>query len=261
MKRLNLLFAVLFISIAVGAQNFVTSSKEDGAFAIASSQVASIYIGTNDDWLVNKTATLLQNDIEMVTGKKPVIVNDLLSVSKNTIIIGTIDGSSIIKKLIVEKKIDVSAIKGKWEAFQLQTISKPFNGVDNALVIVGNDKRGTAYGVFELSKQIGVSPWYWWADVPAKKKAEIFIKKGVYQYNSPSVKYRGIFINDEAPAFSGWTKEKFGGVNHLVYEKIFELLLRLKANYLWPAMWANAFNDDDTLNPILANKWGMVMST
>lgn len=114
---------------------------------------------------------------------------------------------------------------------------------------------------FELSKQLGVSPWYWWADVPAKKKSEVFVKEGIYKYDSPSVKYRGIFINDEAPAFSGWTKEKFGGVNHLVYEKMFELLLRLKANYLWPAMWGNAFNDDDTLNPILANKWGIVMGT
>jgi hypothetical protein len=106
-----------------------------------------------------------------------------------------------------------------------------------------------------------VSPWYWWADVPVKKKENIYIKKGTHVFGSPSVKYRGIFINDEAPAFSGWTKEKFGGVNHLVYEKIFELLLRLKANYLWPAMWGNAFNDDDTLNPILADKWGIVMGT
>ncbi len=108
---------------------------------------------------------------------------------------------------------------------------------------------------------MGVSPWYWWADVPVKKKKEIYIKSGIYNDGSPSVKYRGIFINDEAPAFSGWTKEKFGGVNHLVYEKVFELLLRMKANYLWPAMWGNAFNDDDTLNPVLANKYGIVMGT
>lgn len=261
MKRFYLLFAVLFFSFAVSAQDFVTSKKEEGAFTIASSRAAFIYIDPNDDWLINKAASLLQNDIQMVTGKTPDIINSVPSASKNVIIIGTISGSSIIKKLIAEKKIDVSSIKGKWEAFQLQTVSKPLNGIDNAFVIVGNDKRGTAYGVFELSKQIGVSPWYWWADVPAKKRSEVFVKKGIYKYNSPSVKYRGIFINDEAPAFSGWTKEKFGGVNHLVYEKMFELLLRLKANYLWPAMWNNAFNDDDTLNPILADKWGIVMGT
>ena len=180
---------------------------------------------------------------------------------KNIIILGTFKGSSIIQKLIAEKKIDINTIKGKWEAFQMQTVKNPTKGIENALVITGSDKRGTAYGVLELSRQIGVSPWYWWADVPVKKKPEVFIKKGVYTFNSPSVKYRGIFINDEAPAFSGWTKEKFGGVNHLVYEKMFELLLRLKANYLWPAMWGNAFNDDDTLNPVLADKWGIVMGT
>ena len=96
---------------------------------------------------------------------------------------------------------------------------------------------------------------------PLKKRRKFILKNGIYNYGSPSVKYRGIFINDEAPAFSGWAKEKFGGVNHFVYEKIFELMLRLKANYLWPAMWGNAFNDDDTLNPILANQYGIVMGT
>ncbi len=143
----------------------------------------------------------------------------------------------------------------------MQTIDNPAKGIKQALVIAGSDKRGTAYGVFELSKQMGVSPWYWWADVPVKRKKEIYIKNGLYTSDSPKVKYRGIFINDEAPAFSGWAKEKFGGVNHLVYEKIFELMLRLKANYLWPAMWGNAFNDDDTLNPILARQYGIVMGT
>ena len=170
MERFYFLLAVLFISVAVCAQSFVTSKKEDGAFTIASTQVASIYVDDKDDWLVNKAASLLQNDIEMVTGKKPVIVNSLSSASANTIIIGTINGSSTIQKLIAQQKIDDRSIKGKWEAFQLQTISKPLGGINNALVIIGNDKRGAAYGVFELSKQIGVSPWYWWADVPAKKK-------------------------------------------------------------------------------------------
>jgi hypothetical protein len=261
MKRLYLLFAVLLIWFATAAQNLVTAKKEDGAFVIASTQMPSIYVDNNDDWLINKAALLLQGDIEAVTGKRPQIINQLSSLSKNSIIIGTIHGSSIVQKLVAEKKINVNAIEGKWEAFQLQTLKNPLIGTENALVITGTDKRGTAYGVFELSRQIGVSPWYWWADVPVKKKAEVFIRKGVYSFNSPSVKYRGIFINDEAPAFSGWTKEKFGGVNHLVYEKMFELLLRLKANYLWPAMWGNAFNDDDTLNPILADKWGIVMGT
>ncbi|TWV89607.1 hypothetical protein FEF09_29855 [Chitinophaga pinensis] len=140
-------------------------------------------------------------------------------------------------------------------------IPSPFPHVEKALVITGSDKRGTAYGVLELSRQAGVSPWYWWADVPVKKQAKLFVKNSRYQSATPSVKYRGIFINDEAPAFANWTKEQFGGFNHKVYERMFELLLRLKANYLWPAMWGNAFNDDDSLNPVMADKWGIVMGS
>jgi hypothetical protein len=256
------LFATLFISFTSYAQLFVIEKNEAGSFPIVTaSQTASIYVDENDDWLVHKAATLLQTDIEMVTGKKPAIISSVSSPRKNIIIIGTVNGSATINTLIKEKKLDVDSVKGKWETFKLQMINNPFKGIQNAFVVTGSDKRGAAYGVFELSEQIGVSPWYWWADVPVKKKKEIYLKKGSYQFGPPSVKYRGIFINDEAPAFSGWAKEKFGGVNHLVYEHMFELLLRLKANYLWPAMWGNAFNDDDTLNPILANKWGIVMGT
>jgi hypothetical protein len=261
-KILNLILVAISLSFTSSAQTFVVTKNTDGDFPIVtSSETTSIYIDENDDWLVHKAASLLQHDIEMITGKKPELISSMPSLLKNIIIIGTINGSTTISELIAEKKLDVDDIKGKWEAFKLQTISDPVKGINNALIIVGSDKRGAAYGAFTLSEQIGVSPWYWWADVPVKKKSEVYIKKGTYNYGSPSVKYRGIFINDEAPAFSGWTKEKFGGVNHLMYEHMFELLLRLKANYLWPAMWGNAFNDDDTLNPVLANKWGIVMGT
>ena len=261
MKKIACIFLLLAARHTLLAQSFVTTKNDANAFPLAAASVASIYVEESDDWLANKAATLLQADIEAVTGKKPTVVHSLSSANKNLIIVGTTKGSSLIKKLAAAKKLDLSFLQGKWEAFQLQTLSKPAAGIEKALVITGSDKRGTAYGVFELSKQIGVSPWWWWADVPAKKKDEVFIKAGTYRYEAPSVKYRGIFINDEAPAFSGWTKEKFGGVNHLVYEKMFELLLRLKGNYLWPAMWGNAFNDDDTLNPVLADKWGVVMGT
>ena len=263
MKKIYCLTISFFIlQNIIYSQNFVTEKNDAGAFPIVTtSQTTSIYVDPTDDWLLHKAASLLQNDIEMVTGKKAEIISNIPSSIKNIIIIGTVDKSSLIKKLLRTKKINVDSIKGKWETFKLQTLNNPLPGIQNAFVIVSSDKRGAAYGVFELSEQIGVSPWYWWADVPVKKRDEIFIKKGTYKFGPPSVKYRGIFINDEAPAFSGWTKEKFGGVNHLVYEKIFELLLRLKANYPWPAMWANAFNDDDTLNPILADKYGIVMGT
>ncbi|GAA4728941.1 glycosyl hydrolase 115 family protein [Flavisolibacter ginsenosidimutans] len=260
MKKIACLLILLAFLQRTFAQSFVSATSAPGSFVLSDgSGTSTILVDKNDDWLVNKAAQLLQTDIEKVTGKKPVIVDNLSS-SKNVVIVGSLH-SVFIQKLIAAKELDVKNLQGKWEAFRLQTIDKPFAGIDKALVIVGSDKRGTAYGVLELSKQIGVSPWWWWADVPVKKKQSVFIKPGIYNFGSPSVKYRGIFINDEAPAFSGWTKEKFGGVNHLVYEKIFELLLRLKANYLWPAMWGNAFNDDDTLNSVLADKWGIVMGT
>ena len=128
-------------------------------------------------------------------------------------------------------------------------VPRPLPGVANGLIIAGSDKRGTIYGIYDLSEQIGVSPWYWWADVPVQHRDALFVKPGRYVQGPPAVKYRGIFLNDEAPALSGWVKEKFGNYNHQFYEKVFELLLRLKANYLWPAMWNNAFNEDDPLNP------------
>ena len=259
MKKVIAIFIVSFSYLNSFSQNFITEKKEASSFPIVSLAPTKIYADENDDWLVNKAASLFQSDIEKVTGKTPEIIHSLPSSEKNIIIIGSLK-SSLINQLIQQKKLNAD-LKGKWEMYHVQTIAAPFKGIENALVIAGSDKRGTAFGVFELSKQIGVSPWYWWADVPVKKKNEVYVKKNIFLHEQPSVKYRGIFINDEAPAFSGWTKEKFNGVNHLVYEKIFELILRLKANYLWPAMWANAFNDDDKENPVLADKWGIVMGT
>ncbi len=242
------------------AQTLVTTQKAVNSFAIVGTTAATpILVDANDHWLVQKAASFLQSDIESVTGKKPVLINKTGS-EKNIILIGSIDQSPLIASLIKNKKIKVDSITGKWEAGLTQIVNNPFPGVDKALVITGSDRRGTAFGVFELSKQIGVSPWYWWADVPVKKKKELYVSNTIHLQDRPMVKYRGIFINDEAPAFSGWTKEKFGGVNHLVYEKVFELLLRLKSNYLWPAMWGNAFADDDTLNPVMADKYGIVIS-
>jgi len=261
MKRLFILCSIIFLVRNLSAQNFISDKNENGNFPIVSQTATPVYTDKNDDWLVQKAVSFFLNDVEMVSGKKPAAGNQLPSKANEIIIIGTIKGSAFIQQLIQSKKINVDSIKNKWEAYQIKVVEKPFKGIDKALIIAGSDKRGTAYGVFEMSKEIGVSPWYWWADVPAKKKEEIYVKKNIFLRDHPLVKYRGIFINDEAPAFSGWTKEKFGGVNHHVYEKIFELLLRLKANYLWPAMWGNAFNDDDTLNPILANKYGIVMGT
>lgn len=182
--------------------------------------------------------------------------------SKNLIIVGTLGKSKLIDQLAKEGKIDVSKLKGKWEQFSIIPVKKPMAGVENALVIAGSDKRGTIFGMFELSGNMGVSPWYWWADVPVKARKNIYVKAGNHTIGEPKVKYRGIFINDEAPALSGWANEKFGGFNHQFYEKVFELILRNKANYLWPAMWRPAvFATDDPENLRLADEYGIVIST
>lgn len=259
MKRLRLLILV-FISLlctSVQAQQFIFDKQQPNSFSFTD---AVIYVDVNDIALVKRSAQFLQQDIEAVTGKKLAIVNTITAV-KNIIIVGSIQNSSLIKQLIQQKKINTGGLKNKWEAYQIQTIKNPFKGVDNALVITGSDRRGTAFGVFELSKQIGVSPWYWWADVPVKKSTSLFIKQNTFITDAPKVKYRGIFINDEAPALSNWSKSTFGGFNHKFYEKVFELLLRLKSNYIWPAMWGNAFYDDDSLNIKSADEYGIVIGT
>jgi len=261
-KRCLFLLYIVTAVAPVFGQEFITDKNETGSFGIVTgSSVASIFVDAADFALAKKAASLLQQDIEMVTGKKPAIINKLNGSEKNIIVIGTIGQSALIDQLIKEKKINASKLTGKWEACQLQTMARPFKNVENALVIVGSDRRGVAYGVFELSKQIGVSPWYWWADVPVKLRAAIYVKQNMLISDAPKVKYRGIFINDEAPALSGWTKEKFGGFNNQFYEKVFELILRLKGNYLWPAMWGNAFYDDDSLNIKAADAYGIVIGT
>ena len=140
-------------------------------------------------------------------------------------------------------------------------VKNPIPGVKEALIIAGSDKRGTIYGIYDLSEKIGVSPWHFWADVPAKKHEVIFVNKEKYTLEEPKVKYRGIFLNDEAPCLSGWTHETNGGFNQKLYTKVFDLILRLKGNYLWPAMWGNAFHVDDPMNPILADAYGVVIGT
>ncbi|KAF2469103.1 uncharacterized protein BDR25DRAFT_343900 [Lindgomyces ingoldianus] len=186
---------------------------------------------------------------------------------EGTIIAGTIGNSSLIDGLIKRKKIDVSKIQGKWEAFVSVVVENPMDGVDNALVIAGSDRRGTIYGLYDISEQIGVSPWYWWADVPPKSHDEIYALKITKVQKSPTVKYRGFFINDEAPALTGWAntrfpKSKWGcAFNAEFYSHVFELLLRLRANYLWPAMWNGMFNVDDPRNQPLADEYAIVMGT
>lgn len=262
MKKIAcLLFSFSVFHTSLRSQSLVSEKGGTGAFPIVSvAQKATVVIDGADDALVQKLAQLFRNDVETVTGKT-VDISTSLPAAKNIVLIGSIGKSQFIRQLVQEKKITAAAVKNQWEGYQIQLVKHPFKGIEQALVIAGSDRRGTAYGVFELSKQIGVSPWYWWADVPVKKKAAIYVKANAFLSDAPKVKYRGIFINDEAPALSGWSKEKFGGFTHLFYEKVFELILRLKGNYLWPAMWGNAFYDDDPLNRQTADSYGIVIGT
>ncbi len=254
---------LLFTGYQSAAQNtYVTFEKKSGSFTLSSSGKSSpLYASSSDFPGVLRALKNLKTDIALVTDAEPQLINDQNPSEKEVVIVGTLGKSPLIDQLIQNKKIDVSSLQGKWEDFLIQTIEKPFPNVDRALVIVGSDKRGTIFGIYELSKQIGVSPWYWWADVAPKKNKNLFVSSIKIVSGEPAVKYRGIFLNDEEPSLGRWAVEKYGGFNHQCYEKIFELILRLKGNYLWPAMWWASFNSDDPLNPQLADEYGIVMGT
>ena len=228
-------------------------------FVLSRAGHSTTLVVSDSDWAgVRRAARDLQSDIQRVSSAQPEVTS---SARGTVVIIGTLGKSRWIDELVGEGKIERSLLTGRWETYVRQVIEHPFPNVDRALVIAGSDKRGTIYGIYDLSREIGVSPWYWWADVPVPHAATLLVKPERLIVGEPKVKYRGIFINDEAPAFSGWAREKFGGINHHVYEHVFELILRLKGNYLWPAMWGNAFADDDSLNATLADEYGVVMGT
>lgn len=258
--------------LALGELPYIETVRDEGSFPIVqANSTAAICVDPNDFPGVVRAAGDLRTDITRVTTRKPkLLLTSEPKAGPNLILIGTIGKSPIIDNLIREKKIDTSEIAGKWESFFLQVVPQPFPGIANALVICGSDKRGTIYGIYDLSEQIGVSPWHYWADVPPQRHKELFVRAGKYVQGPPSVKYRGIFLNDEAPDLSNWVREKFGKVprppdvakyGRGFYTNLFELMLRIRANYLWPAMWNNAFNVDDPENPRLADEYGIVMGT
>ncbi|WP_428938034.1 glycosyl hydrolase 115 family protein [Fontivita pretiosa] len=250
-------------SMALGPDRYVEFAPVPGGFALAQpDQTTTLYVDRENDYPgVVRAVHDLCADLQRVTGRTPGVVHDASRLSRQAVIIGTIGRSALIDRLIDQGRLDVSGVRGRWEAFVIQVLPEPMPGVSDALVIAGSDRRGTIFGVYDLSEQIGVSPWYWWADVPVRRHDTIFVRPGVCTRQQPAVRYRGIFLNDEEPALSGWVWEKFGDYNHRFYTKVFELLLRLKGNYLWPAMWGSAFNEDDPLNPRLADEYGIVMGT
>ncbi|MDQ0253328.1 hypothetical protein J2S74_000700 [Evansella vedderi] len=211
---------------------------------------------------VNKIAQKVMHDLELVFGNAPQATTDRKKLGKNAVLYGTVDHSAMLQELDEKKMIDLSEIKGKREVFLLQVIDHPLEGVEKALVIAGSDKRGTIYGLFHLSELLGVSPLVDWCDVKPQQKESFSLEADLkYISKEPSVRYRGFFINDEWPAFGNWTMKRFGGFNAEMYDHVFQLLLRMKGNYLWPAMWSARFSEDGPglASAELADEYGVVM--
>ena len=253
---------LLTFSVAVrAAEPFITFMPEAGALGLAN---AVITIHADEYEGVKIAANNLQADIERVLGTKPALTefsgknqsagapasSSAENASGVTILIGTLGKNPAVDRL------KLPDLKGKREKYVITTVGQQ-------IVIAGSDRRGTIYGIYELSRQLGVSPWYWWADVPVVKRKAAYIKKGVYTDGEPAVEFRGIFLNDEAPCLTSWVKNTFGTNygDHRFYEKVFELILRLKGNMMWPAMWGWAFYADDPENGRTADRMGIIMGT
>jgi hypothetical protein len=229
-----------------------------GAVALlAPGRATLIALDAAEDAGVRRAASDLVGDLVAVGGGTVRLADK--ADAGTTVIAGTL-GSPLIEALIRAGKIDVGGLAGQWEGYVEQVVERPLPGVDRALVIVGADRRGTIFGLYDISAKAGVSPWTWWADVPAQRHSTLYLTAGRVA-DHPVVKYRGIFINDEEPAFGGWARARFGGVNHLAYEKLFTLLLRSKANFLWPAMWGKSLWQDDPASAPLAREMGVILGT
>ena len=250
-KKAFLASAALLSAMSMGAaERFV--SFQQGDLLINGNDKVEIYMDANDCRGVSYAANALVKDISKVSGSQATITSN----RKATILVGTIGHSAAIDQLVKQKRINGNLLKGKREKFIITV-------VDNQLIIAGSDRRGSIYGIYELSQQMGVSPWYDWADVPVEHHDSIFVNRGTYTDDEPAVRYRGIFLNDEAPCLTSWVKNTYGTGygDHRFYQRVFELVLRLRGNMMWPAMWGWAFYADDPENEKTADEMGVVMST
>ncbi|MDD3322141.1 MAG: glycosyl hydrolase 115 family protein [Paludibacter sp.] len=266
MKRsllaLLLMFSLLGQFLTAGSIT-VSETLVNGSFPlVASGQSANLVIDAMDAEVVNIAVNALSADIKLITGIQPTVANQIGS--NLPVIIGTLGKSKFIDSLVTTSKISITNIVGKWETFCLTVVDNPFPTVEKALVIYGSDPRGTAYGVFELSRLMGVSPMVWWADVIPETHSEIYITAGESIVGPPSVQYRGIFINDEDWGLQPWAakNDPVGDIGPRTYEKVFEMLLRVKANYIWPAMHpsTNSFNYFPE-NKVVAGRYAIVMGS
>ncbi|RYP43586.1 hypothetical protein DL770_011581 [Monosporascus sp. CRB-9-2] len=269
------LLGVSTLSLALLEERFVSFESTPGSVPLHD---AAILYAADDPVGVRIASESIANDFEQITGGKPALIGvnatnsiDPGEVGRNAIIAGSVD-STLLQSLIQSGKVTVSEIQGKWESFKTSVVESPLPGVERALVIAGSDKRAVMFGLYTLAEQSGQSPFHWWADVPTVRHDEVYAVNKTVVFGEPSVKYRGLFINDEAPGLTGWWS-KVHGVDHYpldseFYSHVFDMLVRLKANFMWPAMWksfvprpGNIFFTDDPENIHLANDYGIVIST
>ena len=244
MKKILLFIAVLIqLSAVQAADRFVTFKPVADALPLAT---ATVSFSDQDYEAVKIAVANLQADFQRVG----LSLTAGRSAEGTSILVGTLGKNPAIDRLKLKD------LKGKREKFII-------TNVGNQIVIAGSDRRGTVYGIYELSSQLGVSPWYWWADAPVTKRENAWFMKGTYTDGEPAVDFRGLFLNDEAPCLTSWVKNTFGTGygDHRFYEKVFELILRLKGNMLWPAMWGWAFYADDPENGKTADRMGVIMGT
>ncbi|MCW8379913.1 glycosyl hydrolase 115 family protein [Streptomyces justiciae] len=240
-----------------------SATRPDFPLVDAGAAVA-VFVDAADDPAAIRAAGDLQADIERVSGVRPELLHTLPDRATGLVLVGTLGSSAVIDKLVDDGRLDISHVRGRWEASVTQVVEHPVPGVERALVIAGSDRRGTIYGVYDTSERIGVSPWYWWADVPVERRDTVTLPAGRFLRREPSVRYRGVFINDEQnlTTWSHRTQEPDKNIGPETYKRIFELLLRLKANYLWPAMhpYSDFFNKYRE-NPELADEYGIVVGS
>ena len=268
MKKNVFLSMALLSSLSLSAADKFVSFQQGDLLLNADNQI-DIYLDHNDCRGVSYAVQALIKDIQNVSGSPASILADSsisgkesTSISgkrnapKANILVGTLGHSAAIDRLVKQRRLDAKLLQGKHEKFIITLI-------DGQLVIAGSDRRGTIYGIYELSQQMGVSPWYDWADVPIEHHDSIFVNKGIYTDGEPAVRYRGIFLNDEAPCLTSWVKNTYGTEygDHRFYQRVFELVLRLRGNMMWPAMWGWAFYADDPENEKTADEMGIVMGT
>ena len=250
---------------------YIAFSPGRGRFPLVAHGIAAPLVVSSQDYPgVTRVVGDLASDLRKVTGVKPAISHDSVPRTSTAVLIGSIGKSPLIDNLVSSGKLDVSSIAGKWETSIEQVVDHPVPGVSRALVIVGSDQRGTIYGAYDVSRGIGISPWAYWDDVAPRRHHAVYVLPGRHSQGTPATKYRGIFINDENPSLGTWAPRTFGpglapgfpnGFNHEYYAKVFETMLRLKANYLWPAVWGRAFAEDDPQNHATATAYGIVMGT